>query len=56
MIKNFHIARDTKKTLKREKLRNEKCKKSFFSNVTMTIKFFKFYFFYMEKDVLGSKF
>ena len=54
MINIFHIARDKRKTLKRGKNKKRKVQEKF-NNVTMTIKFFKFYFLHMEKEIFCSK-
>ena len=55
MINIFHIARDTRKTLKRRKNEKRKVQEKF-NNVTVTIKFFKFCFLHMEKDIFCLKF
>ena len=55
MKKKFPIAWDTRKTLKNRKDEKRKVQGKF-NNVTMKIKFFKFYVLYMEKDIFGSKF
>ena len=55
MINVFHIARDTRKALKKGKNKKQKVQEKF-SNVTITLKFFKIYFLHMEKDIFCSKF
>ena len=56
IIKILHITRDTRKSLE-ERRRSVKNKKGQgkFKNVTMTIKFCTFIYFFMEKDIFSSK-
>ena len=55
IINIFHIARDTRNTLKKGENEWPKVQEKF-NNVTMAIKFFKFYFLHMEKVTFCSKF
>ena len=53
--KYFSHSKRYKKDIKKGKNEKRKVQEKF-NNLTMTIKFFKFYFLYMEKDIFCSKF